>query len=86
MANADLCSQRDSASIVMGLDGTNSWMQDNTLAEGNRFKSRHNEGLNAAFMDGHVKWQRLNRLTFGNVNATATATSTPTATTPMPYP
>ncbi len=74
------------AGTIMLGDGTSSWMQSNTLLEGNRFKSRHNEGLNLAFADGHSKWQRLTDIRYGQLNFRATESTTPPASQPMPYP
>jgi len=77
---------RGVAQIIMIGDGTNSWMQSNTLAEGNRFDSRHNDGLNFGFADGHSKWQKLTAIEYGQINISATGSSTPPDTRHMPYP
>jgi len=85
-AEAAVLANRGVADLVMGLDGTNSWMQSTTLAEGNRFSSRHSEGLCVAFLDGHVKWQKLNTLKYGQIAWNSSSTSTPPDTRAMPYP
>ena len=51
-----------------------------------RLVSRHSEGLNWAFLDGHVKWQKINSLKYGQFNWAATATSNPADSTPLPMP
>lgn len=37
-----------------------------TSNQGGYFEARHNEGLNVAFLDGHVKWLKLTDLTRTN--------------------
>ena len=74
------------AELIIGIDATNAWMQSNLLLEGNRFDSRHNDGLNAVMADGHAKWQRLTNIYYRNLNRSASASTTPTADTAMPYP
>ena len=87
LSQADVAGDdRGVSRIVMAGDGTNSWMQSNTLAEGNRFKSRHNDGLNLTFADGHSKWQKLTDIEYGQLYPAASASSTPPDTQHMPYP
>jgi len=77
------------AGLIMGVDGTNAWLQDNLLMVNNRFDIRHNDGLNAVYADGHSKWMKLSNIFYKNLkwNATAAAGGTyPAADQPMPWP
>ncbi|HHX40253.1 MAG TPA: DUF1559 domain-containing protein [Armatimonadetes bacterium] len=85
-SEAEVTSNRGASDLVMGLDATDCYIQDGRLREGDRFSSRHMDGLNVAYLDGHVKWQKLNSLTYGQLRWDATESSTPPASRPMPYP
>jgi prepilin-type processing-associated H-X9-DG protein len=61
-------------------------MQNNFLLEGARFDSRHNEGLNVVYADGHAKWRRLSTIYFRNLNWQASPTTVPPENEAMPYP
>ncbi len=61
------------AEVLASLDTTWEWFSDGTRVEGNRTESRHNEGFNALFVDGHVKWQRLSNMLRSQIDETLPA-------------
>lgn len=63
--------------VVMDLDATWEWMSTGTTAEGNRVDSRHNEGFNALYADGHVKWQKRSSMTWGMLDEASTTPNNP---------
>ncbi len=77
------------AETVMYIDGINAWLDGSTRLgeqpEPPRLHSRHNEGVNVAFVDGHQKWTRLTSLTYGQFNPTATASTTPKDSDHLPF-
>ncbi len=62
------------ATLLADLDTTWEWFGTGTRAEGNRVDSRHNEGFNALFLDGHVKWQKRSQMTLDQLDESLAAT------------
>ena len=91
VALATATSARDAASTVMGTESQNCWLDGNArlrdykvdTANG-RLMVNHNEGSNWLFTDGHVKWQKLNTMQYGQFNINATTTSSPPSTQYLP--
>jgi len=83
---------RSASDVVMGCDAINAWIDDNTrlkeaaTGSNGRLRSRHMDGLNVAYVDGHVKWQKIETLKYGQFVWSATATSSPPESTPLPLP
>ena len=65
------------AYVLLILDSTWEWMQTNTTAEGNRAESRHNDGFNVCFLDGHAKWQKRSQMKMDQIDPSQSATPWP---------
>lgn len=92
-AEAAVLAARSASDVVMGCDAINCWIDgNNRLKESpasenaGRLSARHMDGLNVAYVDGHVKWQKINSLKYGQFVWSATATSSPPESTPLPLP
>ena len=91
-AEAAILANRSASDLLMACDATNCWIDGNSRlketpgVDNGRLVSRHSEGLNWLFLDGHVKWQKINSLKYGQFNWAATATSSPADSTPLPLP
>ena len=57
-----LATINEPANLVVSLDTTWEWFGDGYRAEGNRVESRHMDGFNCLFGDGHVKWQKRSNM------------------------
>ncbi len=62
----DLCPNGPAGTIIIA-EAANIWLWDWQEADGlsslfNRLRQAHNEGLNCAYIDGHVKWQKYSGL------------------------
>ncbi|NUP99939.1 MAG: DUF1559 domain-containing protein [Armatimonadetes bacterium] len=81
-----------SAEQVVSIETINAWLdgasqlRSRTGTPAGRLDERHNDGLNVTYLDGHVKWQKMTALTYGNFNFAATTSSTPSSTTALPMP
>lgn len=62
------------STMVMIVDSTSEWLDDGRTAEGNRVDSRHNDGLNANFVDGHAKWYKRSQMTLDMKNEGSAST------------
>lgn len=94
-SETSLTSNRGPADMLMLADALNSWFSIERIRKpasqggtgwNDGYQERHMDGLNVAFMDGHVKWTRMNQLKYGNWSPFATSTTSPTADTPLPLP
>jgi prepilin-type processing-associated H-X9-DG protein len=57
---------RPSETILLGENRDNDWPVNLPGSTWGSIQLRHNEGANAAFVDGHCKWQRLEALNANN--------------------
>lgn len=66
-------SPRGAAGTIIIAESNNVWLWDWGIAAGcslfDRLRSPHNDGLNAAFVDGHVKWRQLRSITTADFGA-----------------
>ena len=64
------------ANVVVVLDSSWEWMQSNMTAEQptGRVESRHNDGFNVTYVDGHSKWQKRTQMTLNQLDETLAAT------------
>lgn len=69
-----LGSLQSPSTMVMTLDSVQEWLDAGCLKEGNRVDSRHNDGFNANFLDGHAKWFKRSQMTLDMYNEGSAST------------
>jgi prepilin-type N-terminal cleavage/methylation domain-containing protein/prepilin-type processing-associated H-X9-DG protein len=66
-------SPRGAAGTIIIAESNNVWLWDWGIERGcslfDRLRSPHNNGLNAVFVDGHVKWRQLRSITTADFGA-----------------
>ena len=70
------------ANFVVLVESSWEWMQSNmtmecTAVPAGRIESRHNDGFNVAYMDGHAKWTKRSQMTMNQLDESLAATPWP---------